>query len=103
MSTAIWSSFENQRSLTTLIGFRFPICPAGIVVVIRVPSALTPSIWRVPSDSTIKLLLVVPWRATISSLSATFFSSIDCAFRSTECTAIFAGLRRASFIRSSSV
>ena len=52
MSTAICRSFENQRSVTTLIGFRLPIWPAGIVVVDRVPSAVTPSICRVPSDST---------------------------------------------------
>ena len=53
INTAICSSREYQRSLTTSIGITLPIAPAGIVDVVRVPSAMTPSIDLVPSDSVV--------------------------------------------------
>jgi hypothetical protein len=50
-STTTPSSGENQRSLTMSIGAWLPIAPAGIVRVVRVPCASTPSRVAVPSDS----------------------------------------------------
>src|SRR6185369_12749472 len=45
------NSGEYQRSLTISIGRSLPISPAGIVIVVRVPSASTPSIVCLPSCS----------------------------------------------------
>src|SRR5208282_5492911 len=47
----IWRSAEYHRSETTWRAFSFPICPAGMICVVRVPSATTPLIVCVPSDS----------------------------------------------------
>src|SRR5688572_32559201 len=55
MSRAIGGSGEYQRSVTTSIGSTLPIAPAAMVDVVRVPSAVTPSIDREPSDSVVIL------------------------------------------------
>src|SRR5580692_3736499 len=47
----IWRSAEYHRSETTWRAFSFPICPAGMVCVVRVPSATRTLIVCVPSDS----------------------------------------------------
>src|SRR5713226_7576477 len=47
----ICKSLEYQCSNTMVIAFSFPICPAGIVWVTRVPCALTPAIVCVPRSS----------------------------------------------------
>ena len=47
----VCNSGEYQLSETICIGCSFPISPAGMVIVRRVPSASTPSIVCLPSDS----------------------------------------------------
>src|SRR5229473_7278067 len=54
--TTVCSSGEYQRSETISMGRSFPMDPAGMVKVVRVRSARTPSIVCVPRDS----LLAVP-------------------------------------------
>src|SRR4051812_22212457 len=46
--TVTWRSGEYQFSETTSIGLRLPISPAGIVHVVDLPSAFTPSKSRMP-------------------------------------------------------
>ena len=41
--TSTFRSGENHRSDTILIGSSLPICPGGIVIVVLVPSTVTPS------------------------------------------------------------
>ena len=57
--TMVCSSDEYQRSLVITMGLALPIAPAGIVRVMRVPSACTPLIVCVPSEVVVRLLLVV--------------------------------------------
>jgi hypothetical protein len=49
--TSTFRSGDVHRSDTILIGSSLPICPAGIVTVVRVPSTSTPSMNCFPSDS----------------------------------------------------
>src|SRR5690348_13876728 len=49
--TTVCSSGEYQRSETLAMGSSLPISPAGMVMVDCVPSACTPSIICLPSDS----------------------------------------------------
>src|SRR6266849_6429371 len=57
-----------------MIGFSFPICPTGIVWVMRVPCALTPAIVCVPRSSFFKLPFAISCccRDSILPLSASF-------------------------------
>src|SRR5262245_44552378 len=45
------SSDDSHRSVTTRNGRLFPIWPTGIVIVVRRPTAVTPSKRRVPKSS----------------------------------------------------
>src|SRR5664280_568171 len=50
-STVVCKSGEYQLSVTMWMGSSLPACPAGMVMVVRRPSACTPSmVWR-PSGS----------------------------------------------------
>src|SRR5262249_38264138 len=51
LRTTTRRSLENQRSYTLSIARSLPIAPAGMVIVVRVPSAVTPSIFGCPRDS----------------------------------------------------
>src|SRR5262249_3153693 len=53
----IFNSGEYQDSRVVLIGFSFPMAPAGSIVTRRVPSHSTPSIICVPSCSVFELAL----------------------------------------------
>src|SRR5271155_1795276 len=53
--TTVCNSAEYQRSLVITIGLALPIAPAGIVCVVRVPSACTPLIVCVPSETVVTL------------------------------------------------
>src|SRR3989449_11180051 len=51
-----------------VIGFSFPICPAGIMRVYRVPCALTPAIVCVPRSSFLKFPLAAAFASQDSAL-----------------------------------
>src|SRR5580704_9914024 len=74
----IWRSAEYHRSETTWRAFSFPICPAGMVCVVRVPSATRPLIVCVPSDS----FFNKPAASSCCNRSCIFPSNAgaDCAF-----------------------
>src|SRR6185369_15553306 len=57
--TTSCNSGEYQRSLTIWMARSLPISPAGIVTVVRVPSASTPSIFCFPRFSLTSLALLV--------------------------------------------
>src|SRR5439155_16845461 len=73
--TTICRSLENHVSRTMTIGFSFPICPAGIVRVRRVPCALTPEIVWVPRSSFLR------WPEAISSCSRASTFSLNASRR----------------------
>ena len=50
-STTAEMTGANHVSLTIEMGFSFPIAPAGMVIVCRVPVQSTPSMFRDPRSS----------------------------------------------------
>ena len=51
----VCNSGEYQDSKTVCSGCSLPIMPAGVTIVVRVPSATTPSMVLLPSDSVLTL------------------------------------------------
>src|SRR5947209_18580504 len=72
--TVICSSLEYHRSFTTCRSRLLPICPCGMVIVLRVPCAITPFCICCPSSSTLVLLPAFPSTTFIWSGIATHCS-----------------------------
>src|SRR6266568_2748722 len=83
-----------------VIGFSFPICPAGIVRVNRVPWALTPAIVCVPRSSCFRLLSVVSrcFQRSILPLIASFIAPFISPNRFPICSAVFVSGCRMKFV-----
>src|SRR5216683_2917817 len=82
-----------------VIGFSFPICPAGIVRVNRVPCALTPAIVCVPKSSCFRLLSVISrcFQCSILPLIASFIAPFISPNRFPICSAVLVSGCRMKF------
>src|SRR6266700_1961091 len=83
-----------------VIGFSFPIWPAGIVRVNRVPCALTPAIVCVPRSSCFRLLSVISrcFQRSILPLTASFIAPFISPNRFPICSAVLVSGCRMKFV-----
>src|SRR6202521_124947 len=98
--TTICKSLEYQCSDTMVIAFSFPICPAGIVWVMRVPCALTPAIVCVPRSSFFRLPFASSCccRDSILPLSTSFNGPFIPANGLPICSAVFVSVCRMKLV-----